>query len=170
MLLKTRAVLLGVAVLAASPAFAGQGSTSNTVDAIEVAPLAPGESWGGAAVTSVVVSAFDCDLFAQTNTWQPVGGSPNRFLTAGFFECQIHVPNGALITVIEVEACDTNAAGAVTALFARTDTPAGGGVAISSVTTGVAPVPGCDAIRAHPGDSRTGEQPDPEVLVRGEHR
>ena len=155
------AVLTLAGALAATGAFAGAGAgaVAGPVEISEVAPGGGGDNYGTSAQTALVITAFDCDTFSQADTWSPVGGSPNRFLTAGFFECGVFVPSGAQVIRIEVEACDTSATQQVSALFARTTTPAGSGAAIASVGTGAAATPGCNRFPL--------TLPAPEVIDNG---
>jgi hypothetical protein len=90
-----------------------------------------------------VVSVFDCGTFAQTDAWQPVVGTPNRFLTQGSFDCGVFVPAGALVVRFELEACDTSPTGEVAAAFIKTVGAGGGGALVASIGTGTAATPGC---------------------------
>ena len=98
----------------------------------------------GSSDTSYVIGAYEFDPFATATT--AIGGMPgtgDRFLTtAGFLLAAVHVPNGAIITRIELQGCDTGA-GTVTAfLFSNTTT---GGTQSESGHGSVSTVgtPGC---------------------------
>lgn len=140
MSVKFAAVLTIAGVLAGGGAFAQEGAIAQPAGPTEVGVP---DTYGTATSTSVTISVFDCDTFAQTDAWQPVPGTPNRFLTSGFFECGIQVPSGSQITRVEIEGCDTSATAEINVTLIRTTTTAGGGGVFGTVATGVAAAPGC---------------------------
>jgi hypothetical protein len=123
-------VLTLAGVLASAGAFAEQGAL--------------GETYGTSALTVSTTTVFDCDTFSQADTWQPVVGTPHRFLTnGGLFMCGVFLPSGALIIRIDIEACDTSNTGQVDALLVRAASPGGTSVALAAVATGAGATPGC---------------------------
>jgi hypothetical protein len=107
---------------------------------------ASGPEWGGANLSVAVVTAFDCSTFFQSDTWSPVPGTPNRYLTSGssVFECPVSLPTGAVVSRIELEACDTSPSGEIAAAFATTTEPGGGGTTLAEVSSGDPFADGCD--------------------------
>ncbi len=104
----------------------------------------PAPEWGTSAVSAVSVSALECSTFTQSATWSNVNTTPNRYLNGlDAFECVVHLPTGAAVQAIELEACDTTANGSVYANFDHTTAGGGGGVIVASVGTGYAATPGC---------------------------
>jgi hypothetical protein len=89
------------------------------------------------------VSALEFDTFSQSDTWVPIGGTPDRYLTSGLFEIPVHLPAGAVVSSIEIEGCDTSAAGELSAIIATAIGPGGFGSSLGSVNSGVAAMPGC---------------------------
>lgn len=140
---RARVAFLGVALLFAGPVLAGQTSVTDPVAAIEVAPLGAGEFYGTSSLSAVTLTAFHCSTYDQADTWQPVLGSPNRFITAGVFECAFQAPAGSLLIAIEIEGCDTSATGEISASLYKTTSPGGAGASVAAVGTGVAATPGC---------------------------
>ena len=55
----------------------------------------------------------------------------------------VRLPAGALVTSIQLEACDTDASNSVTLALFRKASPSGTTTTVSSVTTGVGATPGC---------------------------
>jgi hypothetical protein len=56
----------------------------------------------------------------------------------------IHIPNGALIDRVELQACDTTATGSIVFGMARMDAPAGNAANVTPIgNTGTAATPGC---------------------------
>lgn len=99
--------------------------------------------YGTAGLTSYTVSAIEFSTYSQGDTWSPVAGTPNRYLTSGYFEVALHFPNGARIESIQIEGCDTSASGELNAFLLKATQPAGGGSGVVSLGTGVAETPGC---------------------------
>jgi hypothetical protein len=102
------------------------------------------QTYGITDPTSYEVSMFDCNVSQQSNTWAAVMGTPNRYLTApGNFECPVHLPAGASIVSIELEACDTSGTGQATADFDYAPAAGISGGVIDSVSTGASFSAGC---------------------------
>ncbi len=112
--------------------------------AVPASKPGPAPDWGTTAVSAVSVAALECSTFSESAAWAAVGGSPNRYLTGGDeFECTVHLPTGASVKAIEVEACDNSSTGYVLASFDHTTTGGGGGTTLASVSTGDTAIPGC---------------------------
>ena len=105
--MKKTAILSGVLFvvsLFSIPVF-GQSSATSTEgeNAPAQADIGP-STYGGSSSTSYVVSMFEC-VTSTSNEWVP--NVPDTYLTAdGHFSCPLHLPNGASIVAIEIEACD----------------------------------------------------------------
>jgi S-layer homology domain len=133
-------VLLVVGSLAAEAQEAALAGRATDGEAV-VALMAP-ETYGTASLTRHTIPAFG---FASLDDSVLTEVGPyNRFSPTGQeAEAPLFLPNGALIEAIELEGCDTDAAGQILfALFRATSS--GGFVVLSPVaTTGFAPTPGC---------------------------
>jgi len=94
-----------------------------------------------------VVSAWDMEPDQSTVTWSSGELNTYRYLTnAGLLLGTIHVPQGASLLSIELDACDSSPLKGVNASFSRID--AAGFTQLASVTTGDAPTPGCGRFAA----------------------
>lgn len=111
------------------------------------AQSAPAPSFGVDSESSVVVTAWDMQPSVSTTTWAE-DESAFRYATegtaGGVFRAGVTLPNGALITRIELEGCDASIEGGITAALYRS-TPAN---VLASVAEDVAGVPGCGRIGA----------------------
>src|SRR4029078_7759205 len=66
-------------------------------------------AWGTASESSEVVSAWDMQTQDWGTTWLHDEATQYRFLTsAGLLYAGLHVPNGAAVDYIELDACDTS--------------------------------------------------------------
>lgn len=65
----------------------------------------------GSSSTSYVVGAYDFEPFNSASTFNGQPGTGDRFFTSagGFFLAPVYLPNGAVITRMEIQGCDTNA-------------------------------------------------------------
>ena len=104
-------------------------------------------SWGTTSESSEFVSAWDMQGFEGTTGWTQDATTGNRVLTdLGALKAGLHVPNGAVIDYVELDACDTSATNEATAGIERA---AGNTVEfIASVSTGGAAADGCSRWRA----------------------
>jgi hypothetical protein len=94
-----------------------------------------------------VVSAWDMEPFESQTTWASSKLNSYRFLTnAGLLLGAVHVPQGASLLSIELDACDTSATEGVGASFSRID--ATGFTQLAFVQTGDAATPGCSRFSA----------------------
>lgn len=103
-------------------------------------------TYGVDGVTTYVVTAWNMEASESTATWSGAAlANGHRYATgvAGAFLTGAHLPQGARILSIELEACDTSAAGTVNALLIRTALTDPSTV-LAVVSTGDAPTPGCD--------------------------
>jgi hypothetical protein len=103
-------------------------------------------TFGTTSDTSHTVGAFAfTGVDAASSAFFSSNTLASRFCTGVpcIFNAPVLVPAGALVTVIELDACDTNAAGSVTAnLFRNVDLEAGT-TSLVTVSTGTAETPGC---------------------------
>src|SRR6476469_2126496 len=66
--------------------------------------------WGITSESSEVVSAWDMQTTDFGTTWQHDGDTQYRYLTsAGSLFAGLHVPHGAALDYIELDACDSSA-------------------------------------------------------------
>jgi hypothetical protein len=109
--------------------------------ALHAAPASSPE-FGVVDQSSYVLTAWDMQTVNSAVTWA-ILPTTDRYLTnaEGALIGAVHVPQGALINSIELEACDASAAGGVNAFFFRSDSA--GPVLLASVGTGLPDTPGC---------------------------
>ena len=75
--------------------------------ALAQTPSAP--AWGTSSESSEVVSAWDMQTADFGTAWQHDASNNYRYLTtAGTLFAGLHVPNGAVIDSIELDACDSS--------------------------------------------------------------
>jgi len=87
-----------------------------------LAQTASTPAWGTSSETSEVVSAWDMQTQDYGTTWQHDGNNQYRYLTsAGTLYAGLHVPNGAVIDSIELDACDTSSFAQVFGGLLRSD-------------------------------------------------
>ena len=130
-------------ILLATASVLAQAAAPGAPESEGFTPPGRSPNYGLAGLSSWTASALEFSTFSQTANWQPVLGSPKRYLTSGLFEVPLHLPQGALVTSIEIEGCDDTAGGQLTALLIGAEGPGGPGLVIDSVTSGVANMPGC---------------------------
>jgi len=120
---------------------------------------APAPSFGVDQVSTAVVTAWDVEPTLPGMSWS----STNLYryqLSAGAFLAALHLPQGALLISIELEACDTSAAGEVIgALYRGT---LGDAIGVVNVSTGDAATPGCVTVAA--------DLPSPETVENNANR
>jgi S-layer homology domain len=99
-------------------------------------------SYGVDSTSIEVVSAWDMEPFESQTTWAASKLNAYRFLTnAGALFGIVHVPEGASLLSIELDACDTSGTHEVVASFARLE--ATGFTPLAQISTGDGPTPGC---------------------------
>ena len=104
-------------------------------------------AWGTTTESSEVVSAWDMQTFDYGTAWQGDVANQFRYLTsAGALYSGIHVPNGAIVDYIELDACDTSATFQVSAGLQRS-IPGETDLLVSVSTLGPA-ADGCSRWRA----------------------
>jgi hypothetical protein len=102
-------------------------------------------TYGVDSVSTYVVTAWDMATSDSNVEWATTGplGNTHRYLTSlGQFVGAVHIPQGALIVSIELEACDSSDVGAVVAFLSR-ETATGPTFGLANVQTGDSPTPGC---------------------------
>ena len=103
--------------------------------------------WGITSESSEVVSAWDMQTTDFGTTWQHDGDTQYRYLTsAGSLFAGLHVPNGAAIDYIELDACDSSATNQVSGGLLRS--AAGVTDTLVFVGTGGTAADGCSRWRA----------------------
>lgn len=131
-------------VLAAASTAHAQGVLTDARRAVVVPPEPVGESapaWGPSATSLFVVSAWAFQTLSGGPLSQSFAGRFDPL--AGEVEAPFHLPTGAVITGIQIVACDESATDQI--LFGLGATPISGGFALLSPigTTGGAASPGC---------------------------
>jgi hypothetical protein len=108
---------------------------------VPAAPAGDAPSWGDRD-DQYVVTAWDMQPNNSTVTWQN-DGNGYRFRTggSGTFMGAAHLPQGALIGQIAMEACDHSVEGQVEFALHRLDYQ--GSTLLAIASTGVAETPGC---------------------------
>ena len=97
----------------AQPSHAGAASGPNAQNAVAPSAEVAGDRSDtyGSADTSYVLGAWDFGPFNSTSTFDGLFGTGDRFSTSagGLFQAPVHLPNGAVITRMEIQGCDANA-------------------------------------------------------------
>ncbi len=120
----------------------------------------PAPSFGVDQVSTLVVTAWDFEPNDPATTWASL--FLHRYQTsAGTFLAPVHLPQGASIVSIELEACDASGSGEVGAALFR-GSLGGTATEIVNVETGDAEVPGCTTVAA--------DLPGPETVENDAHR
>jgi hypothetical protein len=118
---------------------------ASSVVLVTAASLAQSRStpeWGTTSESSEVVSAWDMQTADWGTAWQHDTNTSYRYLTsAGALYGGVHVPNGAVIDSIELDACDTSPAFQISAGLLRS--AAGTTDLLASVATGSMEASGC---------------------------
>ena len=116
-----------------------------TAGSLSAEPVSP--DWGVTGRSSYVLNAWDMQVTNSGVTWAILPNT-NRYLTSGGGGLigEIHVPQGALITTIELDACDDSVTGGVHAFFLRSD--AISPVLLAEAHTDFAGTPGCTHVAA----------------------
>ncbi len=123
-------------------------------------PAAPAPSYGVDSVSTLVVAAWEFEPNDVAMTW--TNAFLHRYQTnAGTFLGAVHLPQGALIVSIELEACDASASGQVAAALYRGNL-GGTGNSLATVGTGDAEMPNCTTVAA--------DLSSPETVENDAHR
>jgi len=102
------------------------------------------DTYGVTDTSTYTIWAFDFEAWDSLTTFDAVGGS--RFLTSGGpLEAAVQLPAGAVITAIELQACDSLATDLVDVKLYSAGFTAGAesSALLANLTTGAADVPGC---------------------------
>jgi hypothetical protein len=100
------------------------------------------QTFGVDSPSVAVVSAWDMETFESQTTWAAAELNTYRYLTnAGVLYGTVHVPQGASLLSIELDACDSSATKGVNASFGKVDST--GYTQLAAVATGDAAIPGC---------------------------
>lgn len=130
-----------VALLAAPPTALAASQAGSQAGEPVLAEARP-ESWGTSQDSVAVIHASQ--IMPSTSAVTFVNSITGVFETSstGDWWGEVYVPSGALVKGIEMEACDTDAAGAILFGMARQVSPGGAGANVTTVgTTGA--TPGC---------------------------
>jgi hypothetical protein len=120
----------------------------------------PPPSFGVDQVSTAVVTAWDVEAADPTMTWGTLALYRHQ-TSAGTFLGALHLPQGALILSIELEACDQTGTGEVAAALFR-GSPGATSAEVVTVETGDAETPGCTTVAA--------DLPIPETVENDAHR
>jgi hypothetical protein len=110
----------------------------------------------GASDTAYVVGAYDFEAYSSASTFS--GSSyGDRFFTSagGFFQAPVNLPNGAVITRIEIQGCDTNAGSNLAGLLYSGTTISGTQSQILHGALSTSGTPGCGFFSANFGTPAT---------------
>jgi S-layer homology domain len=101
--------------------------------------------WGVDSLSSYVVTAWDMEALSSSDQWL-TGIHAMRYMLNGTLMAAVHVPNGARILTLDLEACDTTDEGGVNFEFWRVSSVSSS--LLGSVLTGAAETPGCGRFTA----------------------
>lgn len=97
----------------ADPSHARAASASDAENAVAPSAEVAGDHSDtyGSADTSYVIGAWAFDPFNTTSTFDGLFGTGDRFSTTagGLFQAPVYLPNGAVVTRMEIQGCDANA-------------------------------------------------------------
>lgn len=141
-------VIVPLTVLGATPIFAQHRSQLTSGVPVVVAPQEAGRddpsAWGPSATTTFRIPAWAFQPVEFGNQFSIQGGF-NRFIAAGGVAfAPVMIPEGALVTAVQVTACDESPNEEVTWALIALDATAATEIGLSSLgTTSVAAIPGC---------------------------
>jgi hypothetical protein len=103
------------------------------------------QDFGVGPQQAYTVTANAMTPLVSDTTYNYSGGGIARYRTGGsfWFQGQVVVPTGALLTGFEVDGCDTSATATIDAFLHRCPTGGGACATLASVSSGGAPTPGC---------------------------
>jgi hypothetical protein len=127
---------------------AARGQTSDP-DAVTFRPSDSPDTYGTADLTSLVVGAWEFVGSTSDVTWGTNAGGA-RFVTGGGGQLNAspRFPNGALVEVLELHACDTSPTEQVVAKFQWCQAPGGTCIDFATAATGAAATLGCGFFQA----------------------
>jgi len=103
------------------------------------------DTYGVTDSSTYAIGAFDFESFTSGTTFDTTPGGSRFVISGGPLEAPVHLPAGAVITAIELQACDTSATDLVYvnlySLFF--DAGAESFELLANVSTGGAAAPGC---------------------------
>ncbi len=147
----TRLALVVFTVLSTHPVLAQDRVRWPAIDLsrLEGAPVAiPQPQWGTQDASIHALNAWDFQKIDETQTWSLTVGS-YRYRTLGGASgvlAGFHLPTGARLTGMAIEACDNSATGGVSLVLSRCVAGSAAGTACvfpGFVATGIAQAPGC---------------------------
>jgi hypothetical protein len=128
--------------------------------AVTFRPADAGPEYGTADLTSLVLGAWQFAGSTSDVTWS-TGPGAGRYVTGGGqLNASPAFPNGALVDVLELHACDTSPTEQVVATFQFCQVPGGICVPFATAFTGVAQTLGC-------GFFQTEFAPNPFLIETG---
>jgi S-layer family protein len=111
---------------------------------LSAAPVpASGPQWGVTDLSAEVVDAWDMQVSDSGTTWTKLPNL-NRYISnagGGFFVAGVHLPEGALVTTIELEGCDDSVEAGVIAELIRVQ--AGTQFVLATAFSSSVSTPGC---------------------------
>ncbi len=143
-------ILCVISALTYSNAFAEAvvGAKGGDIVVVEPSASAPEPAWGTASSATYTVHATEFVPPSSTVTWATsnlgVISVYQTSTTTTDWWAPVHLPQGARITAVEFEICDTTATGQILFGMARMVAPGSSGANITNVgSTGTAATPGC---------------------------
>lgn len=144
----------------ASEASMGAGTGAGAGASIVVEPQP--HPWGASTDTVLIFGPHQVLPWNDGVTWGTVMfpgfgvGVYQTSINALDWLYQLHLPGGAVLQRMELEACDNSTTAGIRFVFARGATPAGSITNISAIaTTGTTPTPGCAFYSVAPTSSTT---------------
>ena len=138
----------GMAALILATSGAAAADSATWVRAAPVTEVVIGDvsdAYGTSSLTSHVIGSYE---FQTRNAAQPLSGGSGveRFFTSAsaFAAATPMLPNGVQVERVELRACDTDPAAAVSVNFGPCPNPGGTCILSANVATGTAAVPGCN--------------------------
>ena len=145
-----RTIGLAVLVLLSAVSLIAQETSHSSLGGPNPPTTAPGRpagprEFGVGVQNAYTISATTLVPVVSDTTYSFFSGL-SRYRTGGspWFHGGVTLPTGALITSMEINACDTSATATVDAYLYRCHTSEGGCDTIASVSTGTAATPGCN--------------------------
>jgi hypothetical protein len=130
---------LGAGLLLAAAVRAQEGPAPTTFRPSDIP-----DTYGTADRTSLVLGAWDFVGSTSEVTWATTSGGA-RYITGGGGQLNAtpRFPNGALVEILELHACDTSPTEQVVASFQFCQAPGGTCIPFATASTGVAATLGC---------------------------
>ena len=129
----------------------------------------PAPAWGVDGLSTYVMTAWDMQMSGPSIQWTFDVANLHRYATsAGYFIGVAHLPQGAQIVSIELEACDDSGGTEVNSTLLRAPLQ-GGTTTLAMVATGLGATPGCLFTSADLGTPETVNNSSDKYVVYASH-